>query len=431
MMKILIIGSGGRESAIAWKISQSPLAEKIFAIPGNPGISSVKKCECVSNVSIMDNEQILDFVRKNQIDFVIIGPEAPLVNGLVDVLDANGIKSFGASKSAAEIEGSKSFAKNLMKKYNIPTADYEIFTDPDAAKNYIRSKKIPIVVKADGLAGGKGVIVATSLNEALNAVDDIMTQKNFGDAGLKIVVEDFMDGEEASLLAFTDGKNIRAMIPSQDHKRALDGDRGLNTGGMGSYAPAPVMTQEIIDKAVQTILEPTIKAMADESRIYKGCLYAGLMIVDDEPKVVEFNCRFGDPETQVVLPLLESDLLKIMLACYDGTLDQEKIEWSTDSAVCIVLTAGGYPASYKKGDEIDGIIRAESLGAMVFHAGTAMKDQKLVTNGGRVLNVVAKSDSIQTAIDLAYKAAGAVSFDGMFYRKDIAHRALERLSKNV
>lgn len=425
-MKVLLIGSGGRESAIAWKISQSPLAEKIFAIPGNPGISSVKKCECVSNVSIMDNEQILDFVKQNQIEFVIIGPEAPLVNGLVDVLDANGIKSFGASKSAAEIEGSKSFAKNLMKKYNIPTADYEIFTDPTAAKNYIRSKKIPIVVKADGLAGGKGVIVATSLDEALNAVDEICAQY-----GNKIVIEEFLDGEEASLLAFTDGKNIRAMIPSQDHKRALDGDQGLNTGGMGSYAPAPVMTQEIIDKAVKKILEPTIKAMSAEGRIYKGCLYAGLMIVDDEPKVVEFNCRFGDPETQVVLPLLESDLLKIMLACSNGTLDQEKIEWSTDSAVCIVLTAGGYPASYKKGDEIDGIIRAESLGAMVFHAGTAMKDQKLVTNGGRVLNVVAKSDSIQTAFDLAYKAAGAVSFDGMFYRKDIAHRALERLSKNV
>lgn len=427
-MKILIIGSGGREHTLAWKIFQSPRAEKIWAIPGNPGMKDL--CECVSGISVTDNDAILNFVRENSIDFVIIGPEAPLVNGLVDLLDANGIKSFGASKLAAEIEGSKSFAKELMKKYSIPTASYETFTESDSAKEYLQTQKFPIVVKADGLAAGKGVIIAENLESAIEAVDEIMTQKSFGEAGAKIVIEEFMDGEEASLLAFTDGKTIVPMIPSQDHKRALDGDLGLNTGGMGSYAPAPVMTPELIDQATKKILEPTIRAMSMEGREYRGCLYAGLMIVNGEAKVVEFNCRFGDPETQVVLPLLESDLLEIMLACSEGTLAEQKIAWSSDSAVCIVLTAGGYPKSYRKGDEIDGIERARSLGTLVFHAGTSeLGNKKYATNGGRVLDVVAKSDSIEKAIDLAYKAAGAISFEGMHYRKDIAHRALERLEK--
>ena len=427
-MKILLIGSGGREHTLAWKIAQSPRADKIFAIPGNPGMKDF--CECVDGISILDNDAILKFVQENQIDFVVIGPEAPLVNGLVDFLDSHGIRSFGASRLAAEIEGSKSFAKNLMKKYLIPTAQYEIFDNADRAKEYIRTQKLPIVVKADGLAAGKGVIIAETLDDALNAVDEIMTQKSFGEAGSKIVVEEFMDGEEASLLAFTDGKTIVPMISSQDHKRALDGDLGLNTGGMGSYAPAPVMTPELIDQATKKILEPTIQAMAQEGREYRGCLYAGLMIVDGIAKVVEFNCRFGDPETQVVLPLLESDLLEIMISCAEGKLDSQKIEWSSDSAVCIVLTAGGYPKSYRKGDAIDGIERARSLGTLVFHAGTKEIDsKKFATNGGRVLDVVAKSDSIEKAIDLAYKAVGAISFDGMHYRKDIAHRALERLEK--
>jgi len=424
-MNILVIGSGGREHALAWKLSQSPKAEKLYAIPGNPGMAEI--AECVEGISITDNDAVTAFAKEKQIDLAVVGPEVPLTNGLVDALNAAGIKAFGPTKLAAEIEGSKAFSKGLMKKYNIPTAKYEVFTDADAARAYIEQEGAPIVIKADGLAAGKGVIVAMTKAEALAAVADIMEDQEFGAAGSRVVIEEFMEGEEASLLCFTDGRTICPMISSQDHKRAYDGDKGPNTGGMGTYAPAPVMTKAMVDKAYETILVPTIKAMAQEGRVYKGCLYAGLMITADGPKVVEFNARFGDPETQVVLPLLESDLVDIMLACADGTLAAQDIKWSDGAAVCVVMASGGYPKAYKKGFAIKGLTAAKEAGCEVFHAGTAEKDGEIVTSGGRVLGVVAKASSVKEAVENAYDGVKKISFDGAFYRKDIAHRALERL----
>lgn len=422
-MNILLIGGGGREHAIAWKISQSPLLKKFYAIPGNPGISEFAKC--VENISAEDNSTVVNFACEKNIDLVVVGPEAPLVNGLVDELERVGIKSFGCNKKAAQLEGSKIFAKQLMKKYNIPTAKFEVFDNPDAAKNYIKSEGVPIVIKADGLAAGKGVIVAQTLEEALNAVDEM---KNFGTAGSKIVVEEFMDGEEASILAFTDGKIIVPMIPAQDHKRVFDGDEGLNTGGMGAYAPAPVVNSEVLKRAEEKILKPIISALNSEGIIYRGCLYAGLMIVDGEPKVVEFNARFGDPETQVVLPLLESDLLEIMLACAEGNLAEKKISWSSDFAICVVLASGGYPKSYKKNLPIDGIKKAETLGAKIFHAGTKESDGKILTSGGRVLGVTLTAKDIFEAREKVYKCVEVINFENMHYRKDIAAKALKYFS---
>ena len=415
---ILLIGSGGREHALAWKMSKSMPKKKIYAIPGNPGIAEV--AECVEGISIGDNAAIVDFAKSHSIDLVVIGPEAPLVNGLVDALAAAQIKSFGPNKTAAQMEGSKIFAKQLMKKYEIPTAEFEIFDNPYYAKKYIMSKGAPIVIKADGLAAGKGVIVATTVDEAVAAVDEM---KNFGDAGSKIVVEEFMDGDEASVLAFTDGKTIVPMIAAQDHKRLLDGDEGVNTGGMGAYAPAPIVTPEIMAKVEEKILKPTIDALNAEGITYKGCLYAGLMIVDGEPKVVEFNCRFGDPETQAVLPLLKSDLVDIMVACADGTLDRQKISWSDQSAVCVVLASGGYPKEYKKNLPIKGLMKAK-LSANIFHAGTAIVDGKLVTSGGRVLGVTSTAADIHKAVKKVYSTINVIEFEDMYFRKDIAHRAL-------
>ena len=419
-MNILVIGSGGREHALYWKLSESPQTEQIYAIPGNPGMGAS------AAIALDDHAAILRFVKEHEIGLVVVGPEVPLMNGLVDKLEAAGICAFGPHANAAEIEGSKSFAKDLMKKYGIPTARYEVFTAAEPARAYIRQEGAPIVVKADGLAAGKGVIVAMTEQEALDAVDAIMEDHSFGDAGARIVIEEFMEGEEASLLAFTDGTTIRPMISAQDHKRAYDGDRGPNTGGMGTYAPAPVMTPEMTERAVEEILKPTIAAMAKEGRIYRGCLYLGLMVTADGPKVVEFNARFGDPETQVVLPLLDSDLVAIMCACADGTLADVPIRWKDGAAVCVVLASGGYPGHYDKGQEIHGLADAEAMGALVFHAGTAMKDGKLVTNGGRVLGVVGRGADISSAVDAAYAAAAKISFKDAYYRKDIAHRALER-----
>ena len=419
-MNILVIGSGGREHALYWKLSESPQTEQIYAIPGNPGMGAS------AEIALDDHAAILRFVKEHEIGLVVVGPEVPLMNGLVDELEAAGIRAFGPRANAAEIEGSKSFAKDLMKKYGIPTARYEVFTAAEPARAYIRQEGAPIVVKADGLAAGKGVIVAMTEQEALDAVDAIMEDHSFGDAGARVVIEEFMEGEEASLLAFTDGTTIRPMISAQDHKRAYDGDRGPNTGGMGTYAPAPVMTPEMTERAVEEILKPTIAAMAKEGRIYRGCLYLGLMVTADGPKVVEFNARFGDPETQVVLPLLDSDLVAIMCACADGTLADVPIRWKDDAAVCVVLASGGYPGHYEKGQEIHGLADAEAMGALVFHAGTAMKDGKLVTNGGRVLGVVGRGADISSAVDAAYAAAAKISFKDAYYRKDIAHRALER-----
>lgn len=419
-MNVLLIGSGGREHALAWKISQSPLLEKFYALPGNPGIAEY--AELVKNISIDDNAAIVNFAKEKNIDLVVVGPEAPLVKGVVDALEVAGIKSFGCKKSAAQLEGSKIFAKNLMKKYNIPTAKFEVFDNPDAAKNYIRKEGAPIVIKADGLAAGKGVIVAQNLDDALNAVDEM---KNFGAAGSKIVVEEFMDGEEASILAFTDGKTIIPMIAAQDHKRLNDGDKGVNTGGMGAYAPAPVVTAEVAKLAEENILKPVIAALNAEGIIYKGCLYAGLMIVDGVPKVVEFNARFGDPETQAVLPLLESDLLEIMESCASGTLADKKISWRDEVAVCVVLASGGYPKAYKKNLPIEGMTKAKSLGALIFHAGTAEVDGKILTSGGRVLGVTVTAENIQAAIEKVYKCVDVISFENMHFRKDIAAKALK------
>ena len=419
-MNILVIGSGGREHALCWKLSESPQTEQIYAIPGNPGMGAS------AAIALDDHAAILRFVKEHEIGLVVVGPEVPLMNGLVDELEAAGIRAFGPRANAAEIEGSKSFAKDLMKKYGIPTARYEVFTAAEPARAYIRQEGAPIVVKADGLAAGKGVIVAMTEQEALDAVDAIMEDHSFGDAGARVVIEEFMEGEEASLLAFTDGTMIRPMISAQDHKRAYDGDRGPNTGGMGTYAPAPVMTPEMTERAVEEILKPTIAAMAKEGRVYRGCLYLGLMVTADGPKVVEFNARFGDPETQVVLPLLDSDLVALMCACADGTLADVPIRWKEGAAVCVVLASGGYPGHYDKGQEIHGLADAEAMGALVFHAGTAMKDGKLVTNGGRVLGVVGRGTDISSAVDSAYAAATKISFKDAYYRKDIAHRALER-----
>ena len=419
-MNILVIGSGGREHALYWKLSESPQTEQIYAIPGNPGMGAS------AAIALDDHAAILRFVKEHEIGLVVVGPEVPLMNGLVDELEAAGIRAFGPRANAAEIEGSKSFAKDLMKKYGIPTARYEVFTAAEPARAYIRQEGAPIVVKADGLAAGKGVIVAMTEQEALDAVDAIMEDHSFGDAGARVVIEEFMEGEEASLLAFTDGTTIRPMISAQDHKRAYDGDRGPNTGGMGTYAPAPVMTPEMTERAVEEILKPTIAAMAKEGRTYRGCLYLGLMVTADGPKVVEFNARFGDPETQVVLPLLDSDLVAIMCACADGMLADVPIHWKDGAAVCVVLASGGYPGHYEKGQEIHGLADAEAMGALVFHAGTAMKDGKLVTNGGRVLGVVGRGTDISSAVDAAYAAAAKISFKDAYYRKDIAHRALER-----
>ena len=421
-MKLMVIGSGGREHALAWKLAQSPKCEKLYALPGNPGMEDV--AECIPGVSVEDNKALVTLAREKAIDLVVVGPEVPLANGIVDDLAAAGIKAFGPSRLAAEIEGSKAFSKELMKKYAIPTAKYQVFTDAESAREYVKKEGAPIVIKADGLAAGKGVTVAMTTEEALEAIRDIMEARAFGQAGSRVVIEEFMEGEEASLLAFTDGETILPMIPSQDHKRAYDGDKGPNTGGMGTYAPAPVMTPAMVQLAREKILEPAIAAMKAEGRPYKGCLYAGLMITKDGPKVVEFNARFGDPETQVVLPLLESDLAEIMTACVDGTLGEQEIRWGTGAAVCVVMASGGYPGKYAKGMAITGLDAAREAGNLVFHAGTARKDGEIVTGGGRVLGVVAKGESIREAVDAAYGGVEKIAFHGAFYRKDIAHRAL-------
>ena len=423
-MNILILGSGGREHALLWKLAQSPEATKLYAVPGNPGMAEL--AECVAG-SIEDNASVVKLAQEKKIDLVVVGPEVPLTNGVVDALRAAGIKAFGPTKAAAELEGSKSFSKDIMKKYGIPTAKYEVFTDADAARAYIEKEGAPIVIKADGLAAGKGVIVAETKEQALDAVHEIMDDAAFGKAGSRVVIEAFMEGEEASLLAVTDGKTIRPRVSSQDHKRAYDGDKGPNTGGMGTYAPAPVMTKDMVEQATEKILKPMIAAMAKEGRPYQGCLYAGLMITEEGPKVVEFNARFGDPETQVILPLLRGDLVKIMQACVDGTLDTAAVDWEDGAAVCVVMASGGYPRSYKKGYAIDGLKKAESLGTFVFHAGTAKKDGKVVTSGGRVLGVTARGGGIKEATEKAYKGVEAIRFTDEFHRKDIAHRALERL----
>lgn len=425
-MRILLIGGGGREHALAWKLAQSDKVEKIFAAPGNPGIAMLKKCSCI-DLKLDDLEKVADYAEEESIDLTVVGPEATLVAGIADVFKRRGLPVFGPSKAAAQLEGSKAFSKELMAKYNIPTAFFKICEDMETAKAYVKEKGAPIVVKADGLAAGKGVVVAMTEEEALEAIEEMMGDHKFGNAGARVVLEEYMEGEEASLLAFTDGKTVVPMLAAQDHKRIFDNDQGPNTGGMGTYAPAPVMTDILRLKATERILKPVVAAMAKEGTPYQGCLYAGLMIKDDVIKVVEFNCRFGDPETQVVLPLLESDLAEIMLACATGTLDQADVAWSDKAAVCVVMASGGYPESYETGKVITGLAEADALeNTVVFHAGTKNAAGSIVTAGGRVLGVTAVDDNIRAARDRAYAAVENIKFDGTFYRKDIAWRALKR-----
>ena len=425
-MRILLIGGGGREHALAWKLVQSPKVEKLYAAPGNPGMALLQKCECI-NLNVDDLEGVADYAEEKSIDLTVVGPEAPLVAGLADVFKRRGLPVFGPSKAAAQLEGSKAFSKELMAKYSIPTAFFKICEDIETAKAYVEEKGAPIVVKADGLAAGKGVVVAMTKAEALEAIDEMMGDHKFGAAGARLVLEEYMEGEEASLLAFTDGKTVVPMIAAQDHKRVFDGDEGPNTGGMGTYAPAPVMTDILRLKATELILKPVVEAMAKEGTPYQGCLYAGLMIKGDSVKVVEFNCRFGDPETQVVLPLLDGDLAEIMLACATGTLDKAEVAWHDKAAVCVVMASGGYPESYEKGKEITGLAAAEEdKDVVVFHAGTKEAEGKIVTSGGRVLGVTAVDSSIKAARDRAYAAVEKIAFEKNFYRKDIAWRALKR-----
>ena len=421
-MKILVVGGGGREHAIIKKLKENPNVTEIFACPGNGGIA--KDATCV-DIGAKDIPAIADFAVENKIDFCVVAPDDPLVLGCVDALEAKGIPCFGPNKNAAIIEGSKVFSKNLMQKYNIPTADYAVFADPKEVIEYIRKKnEFPTVIKADGLALGKGVIIAQNLEEAEDAVKSIMEDKMFGESGNHVVVEEFLTGPEVSVLAFTDGKAMVPMVSSMDHKRALDGDKGLNTGGMGTVAPNPYYTKEIADTCMETIFLPTMRAMNAEGRTFKGCLYFGLMLTPKGPKVIEYNCRFGDPETQVVLPLLKTDLLTVMQAVHDETLSELSVEFSDEAAACVIVASGGYPESYKKGCVMD-FGKAEELpDVTVYHAGTALKDGKLVTSGGRVLGVTATGKDLETALQKAYAAVEEIHFDGAFYRKDIGQRAL-------
>lgn len=420
-MKVCVIGNGGREHALAWRLSISPSVTKVYAIPGSAAMSD---CAELVGIDWQQSDHLIKFLKDNQVDLVVVGPEAPLVAGLADTLNKAGIPVFGPSKAAAQLEGSKVFAKDLMKKYNIPTAAYGVFHKVDEAKEFISQTGAPIVVKADGLAAGKGVVVAMTIDEANAAVEDMLSGNRFGEAGSTVVIEEFMEGEEASLLAFVDGKTVVPMIASQDHKRIFDGDKGPNTGGMGTYAPAPVLTDALRDEAMKTILEPMVAAMENEGMPYVGCLYAGLMITPQGPKVVEFNARFGDPETQVVLPLLDSDLGQIMMACATGTLTADMVKWKDSSAACVILASKGYPETSSKGDVIHGDIKQHDT-TIVFHSGTKLIGDEYVTNGGRVLGVVGLGKDLRTALDRAYGRIEHIDFEGMQYRTDIGAKAFK------
>ncbi len=419
-MKILVVGGGGREHALVWKLRQSPRVGHIFCAPGNAGIGQMATCV---NIQAGDVYGLLTFAKENKIDLTVVGPEIPLTNGIVDIFEKEGLRIFGPSRAAAEIEGSKALAKDIMAKYNIPTARYATFDKAEEAREYVRKYGAPCVVKADGLAAGKGVIVAMDDETALAAVDIIMAERAFGQAGDRVVIEEFLQGEEVSVLAFIEGDTIIPMVASQDHKRAGDNDTGPNTGGMGAYAPAPLYTSELAERVEREILRPTIQAMAAEGRHYRGVLYAGLMITADGPKVLEFNARFGDPETQPVLSLLETDLVEIIEAILEGRLAQQAVTWKDGAAVCVVMAAGGYPGKYQRGLEIIGLNQVLQ-GVQVFDAGTALKDGKVVTDGGRVLGVTAVGRDIPEAIEKAYRGIQPIIFTGAHYRTDIGKKAL-------
>ncbi|AJC64800.1 phosphoribosylamine--glycine ligase [Dickeya zeae] len=428
-MNILIIGNGGREHALAWKAAQSPLADKVYVAPGNAGTALEPALENV-NIAATDIPALLDFARQNAIDLTIVGPEAPLVIGVVDAFRAAGLKIFGPTQAAAQLEGSKAFTKDFLARQHIPTAEYQNFTEIEPALEYIRRKGAPIVIKADGLAAGKGVIVAMTLEEAENAATDMLAGNAFGDAGHRIVVEEFLDGEEASFIVMVDGEHVLPMATSQDHKRVGDQDSGPNTGGMGAYSPAPVVTDDVHQRVMDQIIWPTVRGMAAEGNVYTGFLYAGLMISPDgQPKVIEFNCRFGDPETQPIMLRLKSDLVELCLAACDGKLDEKTSDWDARPSLGVVLAAGGYPGDYRIGDVISGLPTQEATDGKVFHAGTRLNGDDVVTNGGRVLCVTALGHSVADAQQRAYELAKPIHWEGSFCRSDIGYRAIAREQK--
>ncbi|MBF0493673.1 MAG: phosphoribosylamine--glycine ligase [Candidatus Omnitrophica bacterium] len=422
-MKILILGSGGREDALCWKISQSPKVSKLYCVPGNPGTARYAENRAFD---ITDNAKVVEFCKSEKIDLVLVGPELPLTRGVTDALEKENIKVCGPSYAAARLESSKIFTKEILGRYNVPTASFRIFDNIDKAGKYVESKaeELPIVIKADGLAQGKGVVVAKTVEEAKAAIEDMLVKRKFGAAGNNIVIEKCLKGEEVSVIIMTDGTNIVPMASSQDHKRAYDGDEGPNTGGMGAYSPAPVLTERMHGKIEEDLLRVVIDGMRKEEMPYKGILYGGIMLTAKGPKILEFNVRFGDPEAQAILPRLKSDFVELINATAEKNLASVILEWENNFCVCVVLASAGYPGEYQTGKEITGIEEAEKTGALVFHAGTAMKDGKLVTAGGRVLNVVGKGRDVQEAIENAYRGVAKIKFEGMHYRKDIGHKAL-------
>lgn len=423
-MNILVVGGGGREHALVMKLAESKRTDKIYCAPGNGGISRYAECRPVKATDI---DGMVALAKEIKADLVVVAPDDPLVLGMVDALNAEGFRTFGPDKSAAIIEGSKVFSKNLMKKYNIPTAKYEVFDNAEKALEYIKSENtFPTVIKADGLALGKGVIIAQNMEEATDAVHSIMEDKIFGESGANVVIEEFLTGPEVSVLCFTDGKTIKPMVSSMDHKRALDGDKGLNTGGMGTVSPNPYYTAEVAEECMKTIFRPTIDAMVKENRKFKGCLYFGLMVTPNGVKVIEYNCRFGDPETQVVLPVLDTDIVDIMEAIYDEKLDEMDIKWKDEACACVVMASGGYPKKYATGLEISGLDNSGQVeNAFVYHAGTRFEDGKFLTAGGRVLGVTATGENLEKALEKAYEAVGKINFENAHYRKDIGKKALD------
>ncbi len=421
-MNILLLGSGAREHALAYKISKSRLTKKIFCAPGNAGIGQLAQCAALD---LADFKQLIDFAKKEKIDFTIVGPEAPLAAGIVDEFLKHGLKIFGPVKAAARLESSKVFAKEIMAKYNVPTADFEIFDNLNSARAYVKKIGAPCVIKADGLAQGKGVVVAKTIEEANQALDLMINKRVFGEAGNKVIIEECLEGEEASILVLTDGENLLPLVSSQDHKRIFDGDLGPNTGGMGAYSPAPVVSEKLFAEILRDIIRPTLEALRKEGVIYKGVLYAGIMITNKGPKTLEFNVRFGDPETEAILPRLDSDLLEVMLTLAEGDISKLKLKWKKEACVCVVCASQGYPGKYDKGKEIFGLDDVAKLkDIVVFHAGTRKEGKKILTNGGRVLGVTGLGSTIKEAIEKTYGAVEKIRFDGMQYRRDIGRRAI-------
>ncbi|MDI6736824.1 MAG: phosphoribosylamine--glycine ligase [bacterium] len=429
-MKVLVIGSGGREHTLCWKLSQDRRVKKIYCVSGNAGISQIAECVDIKIGQPDYFGQLAKLVTREKIDLTLVGPEIPLAEGITDYFKKLGLSIFGPTKDCALLEGSKIFAKEFMRRHNIPTPEFEIFNNVQEAINYLKSKKPPFVIKADGLATGKGVIICKTVEEGIEAIKKIMEDKIFGEAGNKIIIDEFQAGEEVSILAWADGKTVLPMVSSQDHKSIFDGDKGPNTGGMGAYSPAPVITNELMARIQNEILTPTIQGLAEEGREYVGVIYSGLIIVSGKPLVLEYNCRFGDPETQVVLPRLKTDLTTIIEACFKGRLSDINIEWDERATLCVVLASAGYPDDYKKGLEIFGLEDAQRLeDTIVFHAGTTRKDNKILTAGGRVVGVTAYGDSIKQAKEKAYLSCGKIDFEGIYYRQDIGYRALEKLGR--